>query len=253
MSDLLNSELIKTKDVPLAGKPLVIVTGATKGIGKAILRRFVKGGFDAITVARNTADLEKLKQETEQEFEGRQVHIYTADLGEREQIEAFAAFVKAQQRSIEMLVNNTGLFLPGQIYNEAEGTFETMINVNVGSAYHLTRALLPAMMERQRGYIVNVCSTASIKAYPNGGSYCIAKHALLGLTRELREELKTKGIKVTAILPGATYTESWAGSDLPESRFMQVDDMAELLWTSYHLSPSAVVEELLVRPQLGDL
>ncbi|MDQ1088404.1 SDR family oxidoreductase [Siphonobacter sp. SORGH_AS_1065] len=253
MSDLKSDNAMHTSVGSHFGRPWIVVTGGTKGIGKAIIRRFVKDGFDAITVARNAEDLEQFKKETEQEFPGSTLLTYTADLGERSQLEAFAAYVKSQNRPLELLVNNTGLFLPGEIHQEEEGTFEFLMNVNVASAYHLTRALLPNMLERQRGYLVNVCSTASITAYTNGGSYCISKFALLGMTKVLREELKTKGIKVTAVLPGAVYTNSWAGTDLPESRFMQPEDVAELLWTSYHLSPSAVVEEILIRPQLGDI
>jgi NADP-dependent 3-hydroxy acid dehydrogenase YdfG len=98
-----------------------------------------------------------------------------------------------------------------------------------------------------------MCSTASITAYTNGGSYCISKFALYGLTKVLREELKPHHIKVTAILPGATLTTSWEGVNLPEERFMKPQDVAETIWSAYHLSPSAVIEEILMRPQLGDI
>jgi NADP-dependent 3-hydroxy acid dehydrogenase YdfG len=121
------------------------------------------------------------------------------------------------------------------------------------SAYYLTRALLPMMLPRRDGHIFNMCSIASIMAYPNGGSYTISKFALLGFSKVLREEMKTKGIKVTAILPGATWSDSWAGADYPPERLMQADDIAKTIWAAYNLSDSAVVEELVIRPQLGDL
>ena len=98
-----------------------------------------------------------------------------------------------------------------------------------------------------------MCSVASILAYPNGGSYSISKFALLGFSKVLREELKTQGIKVTAILPGATWSDSWQGVDFPEDRLMQASDIALAVWSAYNLSRAAVVEELLIRPQLGDL
>ncbi|MBL7876963.1 MAG: SDR family NAD(P)-dependent oxidoreductase, partial [Cyclobacteriaceae bacterium] len=103
------------------------------------------------------------------------------------------------------------------------------------------------------GHIFNICSIASIKAYPNGGSYAISKFALLGFSKVLREELKEHGIRVTAVLPGATKTASWAGSTLPDSRFIKPEDVAETIFSAYSLSPNAVVEELLIRPQLGDI
>jgi short-subunit dehydrogenase len=98
-----------------------------------------------------------------------------------------------------------------------------------------------------------MCSIASIMAYPNGGSYTISKFALLGFSKCLREEMKTKGIKVTAILPGATWSDSWRGADFPEKRLMEAIDIAKAVWSCYNMSDSAVVEELLIRPQLGDL
>lgn len=98
-----------------------------------------------------------------------------------------------------------------------------------------------------------MCSIASKIAYPNGGSYSISKFALLGFSKVLREELKPTGIKVTSILPGATWSNSWAGVDLPEDRLMQAHDIAIPVWSALSMSPSAVVEEITIRPQLGDL
>ncbi|MDX5431089.1 MAG: SDR family oxidoreductase, partial [Bacteroidota bacterium] len=131
--------------------------------------------------------------------------------------------------------------------------FEKSIQTNLSSAYYLSRALIPAMKGSNHAHLFSVCSTASITAYPNGGSYCISKFALLGMTKVLREELKPDGIAVTAILPGATYTHSWSGSELPESRFMQADHIANVVFQAYQLSPQSVIEELLIRPMQGDI
>jgi short-subunit dehydrogenase len=128
-----------------------------------------------------------------------------------------------------------------------------MINSNVYSAYYITRGLAKQMVASQSGHIFNMCSIASIKAYPNGGSYAISKFALLGFSKVLREELKDKGIRVTAILPGATRTSSWDGVDLPDERFMKSEDVAETIFSAYSLSKRSVVEEILIRPQLGDI
>jgi short-subunit dehydrogenase len=127
-----------------------------------------------------------------------------------------------------------------------------MIAVNLYSAYHLTRALLPGMMERKQGHIFNMCSIASLKAYSNGGAYSISKFALLGFSRNLREEMMPYNIKVTAVIPGAAYTDSWVGFVDPE-RIMEASDIAQLVYAAAHLSPKACVEDIVVRPQLGDL
>ncbi|MFD2573335.1 SDR family oxidoreductase [Spirosoma soli] len=222
--------------------PLMVVTGGTKGIGRAIADRFVTEGFDVVICARSVEGAE-----------GPGLLPFAADLSDRAGINALLEYVHSLGRPVEVLVNNTGVFQPGQIHNEAEGVFEQLINTNVASAYHLTRGLVGKMIDRRQGHIFMMCSTASITAYTNGGSYCISKFALLGMSRVLREELKPHGVKVTAILPGATLTASWEGTDLPEERFMKPQDVADSAWAAYALSKSAVVEEVLIRPQLGDL
>ncbi|HEY9116397.1 MAG TPA: SDR family oxidoreductase, partial [Roseivirga sp.] len=134
-----------------------------------------------------------------------------------------------------------------------EGNLEQMIETNLYSAYHLTRALLGGMKERKDGHIFTTGSIAGFTAYANGGSYAISKFALLGFTKCLREELKEFGIRVTSILPGATYTASWEGVDLPKSRFMRAQDIAEAIYACHALSKQTVVEEIVLRPQLGDI
>jgi short-subunit dehydrogenase len=96
-----------------------------------------------------------------------------------------------------------------------------------------------------------MCSVASLAAYPNGGSYSISKFALHGFSKAIREELKSAGVKVTSLLPGATLTDSWAGVELPESRFMKTEDIADIIWDVSHLSIHTVVEEIVI--QLGDI
>lgn len=230
---------------------LIVVTGGTKGIGKAVIQKFAGHGFDIITCARKQQDLEELKQEVENI--GVQVFIRQADLSEKEEVKKFAAFVKSLNRKIDVLVNNTGYFIPGQVHNEPEGTLEGMIDTNLYSAYYLTRYLIGSMIHEKDGYIFNMCSIASIMAYPNGGAYTVSKFALLGLTKVLREEMKPYGIRVTAVLPGATLTASWEGVDLPAERFMKAADVADAMFSAFALSKQSVVEEILIRPQLGDL
>ena len=128
-----------------------------------------------------------------------------------------------------------------------------MIGINLYAAYHLTRILLPAMMDKKQGHIFNICSIASLKAYDNGGSYSISKFALMGFSKNLREELKPYNIKVTSVYPGAVYTSSWHGSGVPQSRIMEAADIADLVFAASQLSPQACVEDIIIRPQLGDI
>lgn len=230
----------------------ILVTGGTKGIGKAIINRFAKEGFDIITCARNEADLESLKAEMEEKYPSIAIQAIQADLSDKAQVEQFINVVKTNAIP-DVLVNNTGVFLPGAIHEEPEGNFELMMNTNLYSAYYLTRGFVNEMIARKSGHIFSMGSVAGLTAYPNGGSYAVSKWAMLGMTKCLREELKPHQIRVTSILAGATYTSSWEGVELPIERFMKADDVAESVWAAYSLSPQSVVEELVIRPQLGDI
>lgn len=232
---------------------LIVVTGGTKGIGRAIIERFMALGFDAVTCSRNEAELSALQQELEQRYDQSRLHVFKADLSVKSQVLSFADKVKALGRPVDVLVNNTGVFIPGEVHQEEDGALEKMIETNLYSAYHLTRALLPDMIDRKAGHIFNMCSIASIIAYANGGSYSISKFAMYGMSKVLREELKPHGIRVTAVLPGATYTASWEGVDVPEERLMKADDVAEAVHSASQMSAASVVEEIVIRPQLGDL
>lgn len=231
---------------------IIVVTGGTKGIGYAILKRFAAEGFNLITCSRNKTELENIVSQLAEEYNVKVWHA-VADLSQKSEVQNFVQFINSLEVSIDVVVNNAGLFIPGAVHLEEDGALELMINTNLYSAYYLTKGLVHDMKARKQGYIFNMCSTASIVPYVNGGSYCISKFALLGMTRVLREEMKPFGVKVTAVLPGATLTASWDGTDLPRERFMQPEDVAEAIWTAYSLSPYSVLEELLIRPQLGDI
>lgn len=230
----------------------VIVTGASKGLGKAIAEQFAKDNHTLIICARNEDTLSATKRKLLDKYPGCSVEMMATDLSKKENVTAFGNFC-LQQGSPGILVNNAGEFLPGSIHTEAEGTLEKMMAANLYSAYHLTRILLPKMMEARSGHIFNMCSIASIKAYPNGGSYSLSKFALLGLSKNLREEMKQFNIKVTAIIPGAAYTDSWKTSGINEERFMEIDDVAKMVYAASQLSVQACVEEIVLRPQLGDI
>lgn len=230
----------------------ILVTGGTKGIGRAIIERFAAEGFDIFTCARNSANLASLKVFLKGKHPTITVHAIQADLSKKTDIARLVNEIKAVAIP-DVLVNNTGVFLPGAIHNEPEENFDLMMQTNLYSAYYLTRGFVNEMIERKAGHIFSMGSVAGLTAYPNGGSYAVSKWAMLGMTKCLREELKPYDIKVTSILAGATYTSSWEGVDLPIERFMKVEDVAESVWAAYNLSPQSVVEELVIRPQLGDI
>jgi short-subunit dehydrogenase len=230
-----------------------IITGASKGLGRAMAERFAAGGYDLYLCSRDGGTLSAAREDLAVRYPSVAIHCLAADMGDREQVMAFAHWITGAGVPVDILVNNAGQFIPGSVHNEPEGVLEKLMTVNLYGAYHLTRRLLPAMMARRSGHIFNICSVASLQAYPNGGAYSISKYALAGFSANLREEMKPHGIKVTTVYPGAAFTDSWAGAGVDPARIMTAADVAEMVYTASRLSPQATVEEILLRPQLGDL
>jgi len=227
-----------------------IITGATKGIGRAVAELFAKNGFNIAVCARTQADVLALKTSFEETY-AIQVIAKVVDMADKKAVKAFMASILEEWKTVDILVNNAGAFVPCELSNsENEAAFEMMMDLNLYSTYYMTQGVLPSMIAQEKGHIFNICSIASIMPY---GAYAVSKHAMLGFSKVLREEVKEKGIRVTAILPGATYTASWADTDLPEERFMKAEDIAQSLFDIYKLSDRTVVEEIILRPQLGDI
>jgi len=232
--------------------PNAIITGATHGIGAAIARKMASEKCSLIICARNSTELTTLKTELEQ-LGSPCVLTQSVDLGNKEAAISFARFALNSFSEVDILVNNAGIFIPGDLCDEPDGQLEAMLQLNLIAPYAITRIIAPKMKQQQSGHIFNICSVASLKAYPMGGSYSISKYALLGFSENLRQELMHHKIKVTAICPGATDSRSWADADVPKDRIMPAYDIAEILWTSYKMSGNTNLETIVMRPQLGDL
>ncbi len=231
----------------------IVITGASKGLGRAMAEKFAAQGHHLFLCSRNEVDLYKTMEELLTRYPTVKIKAKARDLSKKEEAQEFAAWVFNNGYVIDVLINNAGSFIPGSIYNEPEGSLEQMLAVNLYSAYHVTRMLLPQMMERKAGHIFNICSIASLQAYDNGGAYSVSKFALLGFSKNLRQEMKPYHIKVTSVLPGAVYTNSWSGSEIDPKRIMEATDIAEMVYAATQLSAQACVEEIVLRPQLGDL
>lgn len=230
----------------------IVITGAARGIGKAISEKFASEEHTLFLCARNKEKLESAAEDLVKKFPNSIIHTMVADLSLKVNADAFADWCLTFAAP-DVLVNNAGGFVPGNILDEADGNLENMINNNLFSAYHLTKKLAPAMIKNGSGHIFNICSVASLQAYNGGGSYSISKFALNGFSQNLRHELKPHNIKVTAIFPGAVFTDSWAGFDNSNNRIMEADDIATMILACTKLSAAAVPEEIVMRPQLGDL
>ncbi len=242
------------KNTPLGDRgKTAVITGASKGLGKAIAAQFAAIGYDLVVCSRNEVTLYKAVEELYAQYPSISIKARPCDLATKKGCEDFTGWILSLGIPVDVLVNNAGQFVPGSVYNEPEGHLEQMMEANFYSAYHVTRSLINKMIEQKSGHIFNLCSIASIQAYSNGGSYGISKFALLGFGKNLREEMKPFGVKVTNVIPGAAYTDSWAASGMEASRFMEPSDIAKMIVAASQLSPQACVEDIVLRPQLGDI
>lgn len=230
----------------------VVITGANKGIGKAIAIKFASCGYNLFLCARNLDLLKETASDIQAKYPSVKIKVKSVDLSEKSEVFSFADWC-LHHAIPDILINNAGVYLPGNTVDEPENNLELMMNTNLYSAYHLTRKLVPHMIKNGGGHIFNMCSIASLHAYDGGGGYSISKYALNGFSQNLRHELRSTGIKVTAVFPGAVFTDSWGNFDNSNGRIMESEDIAAMVYAASNLSQQAVVEEIVVRPQLGDL
>lgn len=233
--------------------PLVLITGASQGIGAAVAEAFAADGPDTrlALVARTASKLEAVAERCR--AAGAEAEAFPCDVADGAAVTRMAEAVRERFGTPDVLVNNAGSFRPGGVLEMSPSDFEQQVASNLTSAFLVTHAFLPGMVKCGSGDVFFMASVASVLGYPRGVAYGAAKHGLLGLARSLREETKEHGLRVIALLPGATYTDSWAASGLPEERFMPPEDLARLAVTLHRLSDRTVVEEVLLRPQLGDV
>src|SRR5690606_3834312 len=153
----------------------------------------------------------------------------------------------------DVLVNNAGAFRPGALLEMMTADVDAMIAANLRSVFLVSRAFVPGMVERGRGDVFNMSSIAGLQAYPGGAAYCAAKFGVTGLSQVMRAELREHGVRVCTVHPGATVSPSWEGSGIDPKRMMPAEDIARAFVDVYRLSRRTVVEEIVLRPQRGDL
>lgn len=232
--------------------PTILITGASQGIGAAIAEAFAaEGGARLALVARTASKLGAVASRCR--ALGAEAEPFPCDVTDDAAIDAMAEAVAERFGTPDVLVNNAGSFAPGGVLEMSVADFREQVEVNLTSAFLVTRAFLPAMAARGSGDVFFMGSVASVQGYPRSVAYGAAKHGLLGLARSLREEVRTHGLRVLTLLPGATYTDSWAASGLPEERFMPPEDIARAVVAMWRMESRTVVEEVLLRPQQGDV
>lgn len=180
---------------------VVMVTGATSGIGKATATLFAKNGYRVILTGRRSDRLEELKNSFEEDYPT-EIQTLEFDVRNFEAAQSAIASLEGDWKSVDILINNAGLARGFEPIHEGKlDDWETMIDTNVKGLLYLTRIVAPHMVTRQKGHIINVCSTAGHEVYPNGNVYCATKHAVDALTKGMRLDLYKHGLKVSQVSP----------------------------------------------------
>ena len=198
-----------------------VVTGATKGIGRAIVLKLANEGFDVAFCARTQSDLDQFKAELERNYDGRFI-AQVVDMGKKEDIIRFGQLVKDQMGSVDLLVNNAGVFIPCELLNaDDEDAFTQMMDVNLYSTYYMTQQVIEDMIQVGKGHIFNMCSIASIMPY---GAYAVSKHAMLGYSRVLRK--CKERCSCDRHYARCSIYSFMDGTTIPEERMMKAEDIA---------------------------
>lgn len=230
-----------------------LITGATKGMGRAIAIAFAKQGLNLAICSRNAGDLSAFKKELLQINAGINVFTAVVDGSQKTDLLDFAAAAENELGAINVLVNNLGTYQYASILDEEEGTFEKLLNTNLLPAYTLYRFFGKKMIADGKGHIFNICSIAALDVIAEAGSYSVSKAALLSLNKVMKLEMQPYGIKVTAIIPGSTLTDSWKDVQVDKNSMVLPEDIASAIVSIYNMSVGANVDEIIIKPVKGQL
>jgi 3-oxoacyl-[acyl-carrier protein] reductase len=221
-----------------------LITGAGKGIGKAIAIALAKEGVNVILVSRTQSDLDEVA--TEVTKLGVQSVALAADVSDIDSVNEAVAEALDKFKTIDILINNAGIAAFGKILEMEPQAWERIIQVNLMGTYYTTRAVLPNMIARQTGDIINISSTAGLKGNASTSAYSASKFAVLGLTESLMQEVRKHNIRVTALTPSTVATEMAKDLKLTDGNpetVMQAEDVAELIVAQLKLNRRVFIKE----------
>jgi len=236
---------------PLRGQ-VAVVTGASRGIGLALCEALGDAGCDLAITARNAGQLQNAAQELDSR--GIRVLSYPSDISSEESVKSFFAQVKKRFGKVDVLINNAGIaHTLSPVSDLAPQVWRQVIDINLTGTFLCSHFCLPLM--KAGATVINNLSVAASGSFPGHSGYNASKYGALGLTNTMREELREKGIRVVALIPGPTDTEIWEQfwPDRPRDRMMTAESVAEAVIACLTLPASAVVEEIRMRPIGGTL
>ncbi len=243
---------MKKKSSLLLCNRLALVSGANRGIGLEIATALAREGCDLVLTARDAKTLAQAARKIEKL--GVRVLAQTCDVRSPESIDYLFTLVRALHRPLDFLVNNAGIGHPNRAVADLPyPMWVDVIETNLTGMFLMTKAGLAVM--RRGSVIVNNLSVAAEQVFPGSAAYSASKHGALGFTDTLREELRPKGIRVVALLPGATDTDIWKTlwPKAPRGKMMSAATVARAVVNALQLPPDSAIEKLVIRPAVGTL
>lgn len=241
-------------------KKTAFITGASAGIGEACAEILAKEGYRLLLSARRVDRLQHLSERLTQQYDS-EIYTMALDVREKDAVQIAIDNLPTEWKSIDVLVNNAGLSQGlDPIQHGDLGDWDRMIDTNIKGLLYVTRAIVPLMIEQGRGHIVNIGSIAAKEVYPNGNVYCATKHAVDALTKGMRIDLLSHGIKVTAIHPGMVETEfsivRFKGDeDRAKAVYQNLEplvaaDIADAVWYAVSRPAHVNINDLLIMPTI---
>ena len=224
---------------------VAIVTGAGRGVGRCIALRLARAGAQVAALARTESELRALANEPD--AAGRITPI-VADVSDETSVDQAMATITGFSAPVDLLVNNAGVYVEKSIVETTPEEWRRLFEVNVLGTVLVTRKVLPGLLSRKRGCIINICSTASHLGYANQSAYCASKHAMLGFTRVLATETHGTGVRVHAVSPGGINTTFVTGRPhIDPSQYMGPDEVAEVVEFLARMDGIATMDEIVMR------
>ncbi|MFQ6125251.1 MAG: SDR family oxidoreductase [Candidatus Heimdallarchaeota archaeon] len=227
---------------------VAIVTGASRGIGRAIALTLAREGAFVVGVARSKSQLEDLVAQITEE--GGVALAVKASVTDEGAVNDLVKRTIEQFGTIDILVNNAGIGRFAEVVNYKFDDFTAQVETNLYGVFLMSKAVLPTMLEKKVGSIVNIVSIAGITGFAGGSGYCASKFGVMGFTECLHEEVKAQGIRVTAILPGSVNT-LFSGKELPKEeaeKRIQPEDLAKVVLDVLTIPETSLISQVIVRP-----
>jgi 3-oxoacyl-[acyl-carrier protein] reductase len=231
--------------LPLSGQS-ALITGASRGIGLAIARRLGQMGARVAICARDAKRLQQASSNLTEE--GIRNLTQVADVTRATEVSLLAENVFREFGALDILVNNAGVGRFAPVHQFTEADWDAMLDTNLKGVFLVSRAVIPSMISRGRGHVINISSLAGKNSFAGGSVYCASKWGLLGLTYSMAEDLRAHGIRVAAICPGSVNTEFSPHEGKAVAKLLQPEDVAHAVAMILTEAPQSFISEVLLRP-----